>query len=103
MAHTKTSLMCSTKPIEPTKAEKAKDEKKPPVELMAYTIRGFCAAHHISIDTYFRMQRTGTGPAIKKIGKATRITVEAAKAWREAGEAATKKAETKGEAASAKA
>ena len=76
------------------KAEKAET----PVELKAYTIPQFCEAHNISLDSYYRMQRVGDGPKIKKVGHATRITVEAAKAWREAGGAATKKSETKGEA-----
>lgn len=76
-----------------------KHTKKKPVELKpgmkAYTIPQFCAAHNISLDSYYRMQRTGDGPKIKKVGHATRISVEAAKAWREAGEAATETAEAK--------
>lgn len=73
------------------KAEAEAEKPKKPVELQAYTIPQFCEAHGISIDTYFRMQRTGTGPVIKKIGQSTRISVEAARAWREAGKAETQK------------
>jgi hypothetical protein len=41
------------------------------------------------------MQRAGDGPEIKKVGHGTRISVEAAKAWREKGKAATETAEAK--------
>jgi hypothetical protein len=85
---------------EPKAAKDKAEKEKTPVELKMYTITEFCEAHNISLDSYYRMQRTGTGPEIKKIGQATRISVEAAKAWREAGKAATKKAS---EAASAEA
>jgi hypothetical protein len=57
----------------------------PPIERMTYSIPEFCEAHRISIDTYFRMQRAGTGPEIMKAGHRTLISVEAAAAWREAG------------------
>ncbi|MCG2632851.1 hypothetical protein L6654_40390 [Bradyrhizobium sp. WYCCWR 13023] len=53
-----------------------------PVEPMAYSIRQFCQAHGISVDTYFRMQRAAFGPATMKVGGRTLISVEAAAAWR---------------------
>ncbi len=61
----------------------------PPVAPMAYSIRQFCEAHNISLDTYFRMQRAGVGPVTMKVGGRTLISVEAATAWRREREAAT--------------
>ena len=54
----------------------------PPVAPMAYSIRQFCQAHSISVDTYFRLQRANGGPATMKVGGRTLISVEAAAAWR---------------------
>ena len=65
----------------------------PPVAPMAYSIRQFCEAHNISVDTYFRMQRAGVGPVTMKVGGRTLISVEAATAWRREREAATTAAE----------
>jgi hypothetical protein len=56
---------------------------------MAYSIRQFCQAHNISVDTYFRMQRAGFGPVTMKVGGRTLISVEAAAAWRRDREADT--------------
>ena len=53
-----------------------------PISPMAYSIRQFCQAHSISVDTYFRLQRAGLGPAPMKVGGRTLISVEAAAAWR---------------------
>jgi hypothetical protein len=61
-----------------------------PAELMAYSIGQFCQAHNISVDTYFRMQRQGFGPATMKVGSRTLISVEAAAAWRRAREQAVR-------------
>jgi hypothetical protein len=58
------------------------DIKSPPIEPLAYSIRQFCEAHNISIDTYFRMQRAASGPVKMKVGGRTLISVEAAAAWR---------------------
>ena len=68
----------------------------PPVqlELMTYDIGAFCAAHGISADTYFRMQRRGEGPVIMKVGGRTLISVEAAAAWRRKREGAAALAHT---------
>jgi hypothetical protein len=65
----------------------------PPIAPMAYSIRQFCEAHNISVDTYFRMQRAGVGPATMKVLGRTLIGVEAATAWRREREAATTAAE----------
>jgi hypothetical protein len=56
---------------------------------MAYSIKQFCQAHNISVDTYFRIQRVGRGPATMKVGGRTLISVEAAAAWRRKREADT--------------
>ena len=67
-----------------------REVKKPPSppldELKAYSIQQFCALHGISIDTYFRMQRQGLGPATMKVLNRTLISVESAAAWRRARE-----------------
>jgi hypothetical protein len=63
----------------------------PPLdELMAYSIKQFCALHGISIDTYFRMRRQGHGPATMAVGQRTLISAEAAAAWRRAREQAVR-------------
>jgi hypothetical protein len=81
--------------VEPEAAKGKGEKPQKPVELQMYTIPQFCEAHNISIDSYYRMQRAGDGPEIKKVGHGTRISVEAAKAWREKGKAATETAEAK--------
>jgi hypothetical protein len=72
------------------RASKGTPIRGPPMAL-AYSIREFCEAHRISIDTYFRMQRLGLGPAIMKVGHRTLISAEAAAAWRRAREAAARR------------
>ena len=59
---------------------------------MAYSIRQFCQAHSISVDTYFRLQRAGLGPVTMKVGGRTLISVEAAAAWRRDRELASQEA-----------
>jgi uncharacterized protein YcaQ len=59
---------------------------------MAYSIRQFCQAHSISVDTYFRLQRANGGPATMKVGGRTLISVEAAAAWRRDRELAAQEA-----------
>ncbi|EHQ99490.1 hypothetical protein [Bradyrhizobium sp. WSM471] len=54
----------------------------PSVEPKAYSIKQFCEAHNISVDTYFRMKRAASGPVTMKVGGRTLISVEAAAAWR---------------------
>lgn len=56
--------------------------RDPPIAPMAYSIKQFCQAHDISVDTYFRMQRVGYGPVTMKVGGRTLISIEAAAAWR---------------------
>jgi hypothetical protein len=61
-----------------------------PIEREAYTIQQFCVSHAISVDTYYRLARAGTGPEVMKIGHSTRISVESAAKWREARTAAAR-------------
>lgn len=49
----------------------------------AHTIKNFCAAHEISLTTYFALKREGIGPREMLVGKTgKRITEEAAAEWR---------------------
>ena len=63
--------------------------RAPPIAPMAYSIKQFCEAHSISVDTYFRLQRAGLGPVTMKVGARTLISVEAAAAWRRSRELAS--------------
>ena len=63
----------------------------PFIEPLALSIKQFCAAHGICVETYFRMQRAGIGPAVMKVGSRTMISVEAAAAWRREREEAARK------------
>ena len=74
----------------------------PPVAPMAYSIRQFCQAHSISVDTYFRLQRAGLGPVTMKVGGRTLISVEAAAAWRRDRELAAQEARHERKAAGAR-
>jgi hypothetical protein len=65
---------------------KSKRKAEPPIQPMALSIRQFCAGHNISIDTYFRMARVGTGPQTMRVGGRTLISIESAAAWRRARE-----------------
>lgn len=47
-----------------------------------YDIRGFCQAHKISTDHYYRMSRAGLGPVVMRLGHRTLISFESAAAWR---------------------
>jgi hypothetical protein len=60
----------------------------PIIQPLAFSIQQFCAAHGISIDTYFKMQRAGTGPRVMKARARTLISQEAAAEWRRAREEA---------------
>jgi hypothetical protein len=86
--------IASTPHAEPKSAKRAvlPPLRGPPVAPMAYSIRQFCQAHSISVDTYFRLQRANGGPATMKVGGRTLISVEAAAAWRRDRELATQEA-----------
>ena len=48
------------------------------IQPLALSIHEFAAAHGFSIDTYFKLQRQGIGPAVMRIGGRTLISHEAA-------------------------
>jgi hypothetical protein len=56
--------------------------------LAAFSIPEFCLAYRISEMTYYRMQRRGEGPRAMKVGTRTLISIESARDWRIAREAA---------------
>jgi hypothetical protein len=59
------------------------------LEPLAYSIAEFVELHGISIDSYFKLARSGLGPRTMKVGARTLISVEAAEAWRREREGAT--------------
>jgi hypothetical protein len=62
----------------------------PPVyELAAFSVFGFCIAHGLSRSKLYAMWRSGEGPRLMKCGSRTLISVEAARAWRQARERVT--------------
>src|SRR5262245_41972852 len=99
----KTKLLGSTAPPKSrTPPPKKKNKKLPkphetaePVQQMAYSIKGFCSAHNLSIDLYFRIARAGTGPQVMKVGARTLISAESAAAWRHAREIAAQEQQRK--------
>lgn len=74
-------------PIKKRKAQPQAAPKGRPIPFLALSIREFCQAHNLSIDSYFRMHRSGLGPQTMKIGARTIISIEAAAAWRREREA----------------
>ena len=60
-----------------------------PVEVGAYAVETFCAAHSISRAYFYKISANGTGPDFFKLGKRTLISKESARAWRERLTAAT--------------
>ena len=49
---------------------------------MFSTVNEFCAAHRISRSLLYRLIKDGRGPRLTKISNSTRISNEAAAAWR---------------------
>jgi hypothetical protein len=76
-------------PTAGTSTETPPPIRGPPVPIGAYSIAQFCAAHDLSEDMFYKMQRQGWGPAVMKVGTRTLISVESAAAWRREREAAT--------------
>jgi hypothetical protein len=70
-------------------SRKKSTEKPIPQGAQAYSIKQFCIAHNLSIDSYFRLGRQGLGPVTMKVGARTLISIEAAAAWRRSREHAT--------------
>jgi excisionase family DNA binding protein len=48
----------------------------------AMTVDEFCQSHRISRGTFYNLLKDGRGPAVMKIGAGTRVSEEAAAAWR---------------------
>jgi hypothetical protein len=71
------------------KKRRSKPSPIPGIPTLGFRIPGFCQAHGLSLDFYYRMQRKKLGPKTMKIGGVTVISVEAAEAWRREREAAT--------------
>jgi hypothetical protein len=69
-----------------------------PTQANVFTVAEFCEAHRISKTSYYEMKAAGLGPAEMIIGRARRISFEAAAKWRKAREKKSRKAR---EAASA--
>jgi hypothetical protein len=67
----------------PKKKSQAKKKPPPqPTERAAFSIEEFCAAHSISPDLFYKMQREKWGPKIMRVGARTLISIEAAEEWR---------------------
>ena len=66
----------------------------PPLEAepLFYGIAGFCEAHGISRSGLYALWRQGIGPKVIKLGKAVKISREAAAQWRAERQAATDQA-----------
>jgi len=54
----------------------------PPVPPACFSIRTFCAAHHISEAMFFKLREMGIGPDVMQVGRRVLITFEAAARWR---------------------
>jgi predicted DNA-binding transcriptional regulator AlpA len=52
------------------------------MELDAYSIPQFCAAHGISRAMFYKILNDGTGPRVMKVGSRTMVSREAATRWR---------------------
>jgi hypothetical protein len=71
------------------KKRRSKPSPIPGIPTLGFRIPGFCQAHGLSLDFYYRMQRDKLGPKTMKIGGVTIISVWAAEALRREREAAT--------------
>jgi len=55
----------------------------PAAEPLAFTIRGFCKVHGLSVASYYALKKLGLGPREMHLaGNLIRISAEAAAAWR---------------------
>jgi hypothetical protein len=59
-----------------------------PTSPMAMSIPAFCQAHGFSTALYFKLKRQGLAPVEMKVGTRTLISIESARDWRIAREAA---------------
>src|SRR5262249_17040359 len=67
---------------------KAPRVRGPPVAPAAYSIRTFCAAHHLSESMYFKLKNQGLAPSEMRVGSRVLISFESAAEWRRQREAA---------------
>ena len=54
---------------------------------LSLTVDEFCKAHGISRATFYELIKAGKGPATFKLGRLTRVSLDAERAWRESLEA----------------
>jgi predicted DNA-binding transcriptional regulator AlpA len=57
-------------------------------DMDAYSIPEFCRRHGFSQSFFFKLQATGSGPRVMRVGARSLISKEAAQAWRRQREAA---------------
>ncbi len=60
------------------------------MELEAFSIQQFCAAHGLSRSSFYNLVKAGTAPRLMKVGTRTLISREAAIDWRRDREADSK-------------
>jgi predicted DNA-binding transcriptional regulator AlpA len=58
------------------------NSQQPRVELKAFSVDEFCAAHGISRAFFYLLQKERRGPRTLKVGRRTLVSVEAAAEWR---------------------
>jgi hypothetical protein len=52
------------------------------MDTQAYTIDGFCEAHHLPKSTYYALKKRGQAPREMHVGRRRLISREAAEEWR---------------------
>ncbi len=52
------------------------------INIQAFSITGFCAAHSISRALFYLLIKRGDAPKLMKVGRRTLISQEAAADWR---------------------
>jgi hypothetical protein len=70
------------KPVNTNPARKKTGLASAMSQLLAFSIKQFCALHGISLDFYFKLARRGLGPRVMWVGARTLISIEAAADWR---------------------
>lgn len=84
--------LTSAPPRRRVRRQPRRKQEPAPGEEQAYTLRGFCTAHHISMTTYYKLKKDGQAPDEMRVSdRVVLISYEAAARWRKAREdAATK-------------
>jgi len=57
------------------------------IEPQVFSIAEFCVRNRLTLPTFHKLQRTGRGPRMMRLGHVGRISLEAERAWREKMEA----------------